>query len=65
MQKETKQLLFAVGGIVATGVIAAVTLAKSTKLYESGFKNEADATVRHNIDEIRARLNQLEQQFHD
>ena len=65
MQKETKQLILAVGGIIATGVIAAIALSQSDKLYESGFKNEADATVRHNIDEIRARLNQLEQQFHD
>lgn len=63
MQKEKKQLLFAIGGIVATGVITAIALSKSDKLYEAQFKKQADANVRHNIDEIRARLNQLEQEF--
>lgn len=63
MQKEKKQLLFAIGGIVATGAITTIALSKSDKLYEAQFKKQADANVRHNIDEIRARLNQLEQEF--
>lgn len=63
MAQDTKKLLLVASGIILTGVVAAMTLSKSEKAYERQFKNQADATVKANIADIRARLAQLENEY--
>ena len=63
MAQDTKKLLLAAGGIVLTGLVTAMALSKSEKVYEKQFKKQADATVKANIADIRARLAQLENAY--
>lgn len=63
MAQDTKKLLLAAGGIILTGAVAAISLSKSDKVYNKQFKKQADATVKENIEEIRKRLAQLENEY--
>jgi hypothetical protein len=63
MGQDTKKLLLAAGGIVLTGAIAAISLSKSEKMYDKQFKKQADKAVKENIEDIRKRLAQLENEY--